>query len=94
MLRSLLSFFEEFRQTFRIADAVDIAVISVLLYSLLIWFRRSASRSAVVGISLLTALYLLARTFDMYLTSLVFHTAFAVLLVVLVVVFQEENSSG
>jgi DNA integrity scanning protein DisA with diadenylate cyclase activity len=35
-------------------------------------------------------LYFAARTFDMYLTSLVFQTAFTVILVVMVVLFQED----
>jgi diadenylate cyclase len=90
MLRTVLSFFEDLRQNFRIADAIDIAVIAVLLYSALVWFKQTASRSVLIGVSVLAAVYFLARVLDMYLTSLVFHTAFAVLLVMMVVVFQEE----
>ena len=90
MSYSILSFFDDLWQNFRIADAIDIAVIAVLLYSALVWFKQTASRSVVIGVSVVTAIYFLARALDMYLTSLVFHTAFAVLLVTMVVVFQEE----
>ncbi len=90
MLSDWLSATYEFRQSIRIADAIDVAVIAILLYSLLIWIRQAASRNVIIGVSLLAALYFFARGLDMYLTLLVFHTAFAVLLVVLVVVFQEE----
>jgi diadenylate cyclase len=90
MFRSILSFFEDLRQNFRIADAIDIAVIAVLLYSALVWFKQTASRRVVIGVSIVAAIYFLARGLDMYLTSLVFHTAFAVLLVMMVVMFQEE----
>ena len=87
---TILSFFQEVRLNFRVADAFDIAVITLLLYSILVWVKQTASRSVLIGVSVLTAVYFVARAFDMYLTSLVFHTAFAVLLVMLVVVFQEE----
>ena len=90
MFRVMLSFLEDVRLNFRIADAIDILMIAVLLYSALIWFRQTASRSVLTGVSVVAAVYFLARVLDMYLTLLVFHTAFAVLLVMLVVVFQEE----
>lgn len=86
----MVTYLEEFRQNFRLADALDIAVIAVLIYAAWAWFKQSASRSLVIGVSVLTVLYFLASSFDMYLTTLVFQTAFAALLVVLVVLFQEE----
>ena len=90
MLRDAADYIAEFQDNFRIADALDIAIITVLLYGALVWFKQTASRGIVVGAILITALYFLARSFDLYLTSLVFHTGFAVLLVLLVVLFQEE----
>lgn len=81
---------DDFLRNFRFVDALDIAVIAVILYAGLVWFKQTASRGVVVGVTVLTVLYFVARTFDMYLTSLVFHTGFAVLVVVLVVLFQEE----
>lgn len=78
------------RLEFRLADALDIVVVTVLIYWMLIWFQRSASRSLVTGVAAVTALYFLARTLDMVMTSLVFQTAFAATLIVLVVLFQEE----
>ena len=90
MFGTLISLLEDLQNGFRIADAIDIAVIAVLLYSGLVWFKQTASRGVIIGVSFLTALYLLARALDMHVTSLIFHTAFAVMLVVLVVLFQEE----
>ena len=77
-------------RSFRIADLFDILIISFCVYSAIVWFRRTTSRSVVIGILLLTAVYFLARTFGLYLTSLLFQTFFAVSLIALVVVFQEE----
>ena len=85
-----MTYAEELRQHFRFVDALDICVIAGLIYAGLVWFKHTASRNVIIGVTVLAALYFLARTLDMYLTSLVFHTAFAVLLVLLVVLFQEE----
>ena len=75
---------------FRIADLFDVLIISFFIYSVIVWFRKTASRSVVIGILLLTAVYFLARILDLYLTLILFQTFFAVFLVALVVVFQEE----
>lgn len=90
----LPSFFRDLTHNVRWVDVIDVALIALFIYSALIWFRRTASRSVVVGIFLLAMLYVLARRFDMYLTLLLFHTVFAVLLIALVVVFQEEIRRG
>jgi len=90
MLDSLWSLTEELTRTVRIVDLIDIFLVSVFLYAALIWFQRTASRGVLIGVAGLTFLYFLARGLDMYLTSLAFHTTFAILLFVLVVVFQED----
>lgn len=90
MLDSILEFPAELWRNVRIADLFDIAFISILLYSALIWFQETAYRSVVVGIALLAIVYFVARAFDMYLTSLVFQAGLGVLLIALVVVFQED----
>lgn len=74
----------------RIADALDIAFISVLLYAVLTWFRETTSRPVYIGLAILAVVYLLARAFDMVMTTLFFQATFAFLLVALVVVFQED----
>lgn len=90
MYETALSLLDEFRRNFRIADAVDILLMSIFFYSALIWFKETASRRILIGVLLLVIVYFCARIFDMYLTSLVFHTGFAALVIVLIVVFQED----
>jgi uncharacterized protein (TIGR00159 family) len=90
MIESSLLFFDELRRTFRVVDAVDILLVSVFLYGSLLWFQRTASRGVLSGVTALAAVYFIARGLDMYLTALAFHTTFAVLLFILVVVFQED----
>ncbi len=90
MQDSIISFFDELGRTIRVVDALDILVVSVFLYAGLVWFQRTASRGVLVGVAALGVVYFLARGLDMYLTSLAFHTTFAILVFVLVVVFQED----
>lgn len=89
-MEAVLSIVDGLRDSFRIVDALDIALVSVFLYATLAWFQRAASRGVLLGLAFLTLVYFLARGLDMYLTSLAFHTTFAVLLFILVVVFQED----
>jgi uncharacterized protein (TIGR00159 family) len=84
------SFLTALHQNFRVADFFDIGIISVFIYSILIWFKETTSRSVLFGLFLLTMVYVSARIFDLYLTTIIFQSAFAVLVFGLVVVFQEE----
>jgi diadenylate cyclase len=76
--------------TIRIQDVLDIAIISIMISALLIWFKDRASRFVFWGIILLGVVYTLARFFQLYLTAVVFQSFFAILLFVLVVIFQED----
>lgn len=87
---SMFSFLDEFARTFRLVDAADILLVSVFLYAVLLWFQQTASQGALTCVSALVFIYIVARGLDMYLTSLAFHTTFAMLLFALIVVFQED----
>lgn len=76
--------------SFRVQDLLDIAVIFVLVYGILLWFKETASRFVLIGIALLATVYALARYFQLYLTAVILQGFFAVLLVALIVIFQEE----
>ncbi len=89
-MESLIDLISEIFESFRIVDVIDILLVSVFLYAVLVWFQRAASRGMVFGVVVLSVVYFMARGLDMYLTSLAFHTSFAVLVLILVVVFQED----
>ena len=72
------------------SDFVDITVVGVLFWGLLAWTRRMHARMALVGLAFLGAFYLLARQFELQLTAWIFQGFFAVLVVLLVVVFQDD----
>ncbi|MHB8772458.1 MAG: diadenylate cyclase [Syntrophales bacterium] len=86
MIENALTMFHNFR----IPDILDIAIIAVMISALLIWFKDRASRFVFLGISLLGVIYLLAHFFQLYLTTVVLQAFFAILLFVLVVIFQED----
>jgi len=74
----------------RIQDVLDIIIIALMIYVLLIWFKDRASRFVLMGISLVGAIYVTARFFQLYLTTVVLQGFFAILIFVLVVIFQED----
>jgi diadenylate cyclase len=76
--------------TFRIQDFFDIAIVGILIYALLVWFKKTASRFVLIGIILLGAVYTLSNVLHLYLTVEVLQGFFAILLIALVVIFQEE----
>ena len=90
MLQNVLSTVDELYRNFRVADALDILLIATLLYCALLWFGETTSRRMLIGATLLALVYLAARMFDMHLTSLVFQTGLTVVLILLVVLFQED----
>ena len=83
-------YFEQLAANIRLADVFDVSVIAVLLYYVLSWFRQRAARSLCIGATLLTGLFLCARWFDMYLTTMLFQAGFTAMLLTLIVVFQQD----
>ncbi|HTO52604.1 MAG TPA: diadenylate cyclase [Myxococcota bacterium] len=75
-------------------DALDVAIVALLLYTAMSWLRRSHAALAVVGLSLLGAVYLGARLLELHLTTRVFQACFAVGALALVVIFQDELRRG
>jgi diadenylate cyclase len=82
MLRALLDL--------GIADVFDIAVVAVLAWVGLLLLRRTQARMALVGLAILAVVYVLARQLGLQLTAAILQGFFAVLVLVLVVVFQDD----
>jgi len=76
------------------SDALDVALVALLLYTGMSWLRRTHAALAVLGLSLLAGVYLAARALDLQLTTWVFQGSFAVLALALVVMFQDELRRG
>lgn len=86
LLRQLIAPFFDMRVT----DVVDIVVATGLAYALIAWIRRTQSAQVAGGILILGLVYVAARALDLQLTAWMFQGFFAIFLVVIVVIFQEE----
>ena len=73
-----------------IAGLFDIAFMTILVYTIVIFFKRTKAASVLAGILIIGILYLLSRQFNWVLTASLFQQFFAVILIVIVVIFQEE----
>ncbi|MBI3554363.1 MAG: TIGR00159 family protein [Elusimicrobia bacterium] len=73
-----------------VKDALDIALVSTLLYALLVWFKKTKTAFVAMGILVLALVYTVARIMGMYMTVWIFQGFFAVLIIAIVVIFQEE----
>jgi diadenylate cyclase len=77
-------------KSIRLSDILDMAIIALMIFAFLMWFKTRASRFVLIGIILLGGIYMGARLFQLYLTTIVLQGFFAILLFVLVVIFQED----
>jgi uncharacterized protein (TIGR00159 family) len=73
-----------------LADVVDIVVVTGLVSAVLGLIRRTQAGFVAIGILIVGALYIVARALDLQLTAWIFQGFFAVFLIMIVVVFQEE----
>jgi uncharacterized protein (TIGR00159 family) len=72
------------------ADVIDILVVAVLLYTAIVWIKNTRAAFIVRGIFIIAAVYILARYLDLQLTAWIFQGFFAIFLIIIVVIFQEE----
>ena len=54
-----------FLQYVKLADIADIAIVSVFLYLILIWLKKTRARFIFIGMVILGAIYILARFFGL-----------------------------
>lgn len=75
----------------RFSDVCDIAIVTLLIYAFLVALKRTR-RSGLIftGILVLGIVYLVARNFNLLLTETILQGFFAIFLVALVVIFQED----
>jgi hypothetical protein len=60
-----MSALRDLADSLRIADIIDIVVVSGLIYAAITWMRRARSRFVMGGFAALVALYLTARLLNM-----------------------------
>jgi len=67
---------------------IDITLMSLLLYAILVWFKKTRAAFVLTGIVIVAGMYLLTRQFGLVMTATLFERFFAVILIAFVVIFQ------
>lgn len=76
--------------TIRFLDVVDITIVSVLLYYILLWLRGTRAQTLLRGIVIVLVLYIGARFIGLYTINWLFDKFAAVLLIMVIILFQPE----
>lgn len=74
----------------RLFDLVDVVLVALILWGGVVWVRRTRARLALIGLAIVGVVYLAARQLGLTLTAWLLQGFFAVFVIVLVVVFQED----
>ena len=75
---------------FKLQDLLDILIMAILVYQLYSWFRKSRAIQVVAGLGTVTAIYFITRQVGLHMTSWVLQQLGTVIIIVIVVVFQNE----
>lgn len=74
----------------RIADVIDILFVATMFYTASVWVKQTRAAFIVRGLFILVAIYIIARQVGLELTAWIFQGFFAIFLIIVVVIFQEE----
>jgi uncharacterized protein (TIGR00159 family) len=74
----------------RIADVIDILFVATMFYTASVWVKKTPAAVIVRGLFILVAVYIIARQIGLELTAWIFQGFFAIFLIIIVVIFQEE----
>lgn len=74
----------------RIQDIADILIMTILVYQLYIWFRKTRALQVILGLGSLVLLYILTKNLGLFMTSWVLQELGTVIFVLIIVVFQGE----
>ncbi len=72
------------------AEIVDILLMAILIYAVLVWFKRKKAVFVLTGIIICGVFYLLAYQLNLFLITYVLRAFFAVILIAVIVIFREE----
>ena len=70
---------------FGVRDAVDIALVAVVIYYVLRLIRGTRAEQMLIGVAVVLVVYELARTFDLLTIEWIFSQFFSVFIVIMVV---------
>ncbi len=79
-----------FLRTFQLTDILDILVVTILIYELLIWIRKTRGWMLFKGIILVVVFWLLAAILELNMVLFIFDRAFSVGILAIIIIFQPE----
>jgi uncharacterized protein (TIGR00159 family) len=74
----------------RLTDVIDVLLVTALVSAALVWIRRTQAFLVATGIGILIGVYVLAQAVGLQLIAWIFQGFFAIFVIVIVVIFQEE----
>ena len=74
----------------RIQDFADILIMTILVYQLYIWFRKTRALQVVLGLGSLAFLYIITKNLGLFMTSWILQELGTVIFVLIIVLFQGE----
>jgi diadenylate cyclase len=74
----------------RIQDIADILIMTLLVYQLYIWFRKTRALQVVLGLASVVLMYILTKYLGLFMTSWILQELGTVIFVLIIVVFQGE----
>ena len=77
-------------EVFGLSGFLDVAFMALLIYLILVWFKKTRAAFVLTGILIVAGMYLLTRLFNLIMTATMFEQFFAIILIAMVVIFQEE----
>ncbi|MGB9627813.1 MAG: diadenylate cyclase, partial [Thermodesulfobacteriota bacterium] len=77
-------------QLFRWQDGLDILILSYIFYRLYLWLKKKRALRMVIAILSLPIFYLIGRWMDLPLSIWIFQNMWSVIIIILVVIFQQE----
>ncbi|MBI4428635.1 MAG: DNA integrity scanning protein DisA nucleotide-binding domain protein [Ignavibacteriales bacterium] len=80
----------EILESVGVSGFLDILFMSVVIYSILVWFKRTKAAFVVIGMFIIGGAYLIARQLDLALTISIFQGFFAIIIIAVLIIFQEE----
>lgn len=89
-LESWMETFESIIKTFRFSDALDIIIVSLIIYSLFKLLRQTRAAQLVKGLVVLVVAYAVSALFDLTMVNVILTTVFEFAVIILVIVFQPE----
>ncbi|HCY86866.1 MAG TPA: hypothetical protein DHV36_17180 [Desulfobacteraceae bacterium] len=74
----------------RLPDIVDILLITIVVYQFYAWFWGTQAFKVLVGLAILSLVFLVAKSWGLILTTWVFQILWPVFVIMLIILFQKE----